>query len=127
MDTHLNEGNQLADDQPDVKHLEVGGVGEDLPHVDDDRRQHQHRRQVHPQGRFKERRFEEHGNISWKKLLLRELQKQKSFLQNSANIYNLNIYKYICLDFKLFCILQPKFPLYDFLAQTFSNYAWWRK
>ena len=70
MDTHLNEGNQLADDQPDVKHLEVGGVGEDLPHVDDDRCQHQHRRQVHPQGRFKERRFEEHGKISWKKLLL---------------------------------------------------------
>ena len=65
--TNLNERNQLTDDQPYVKHLEVGGGGQDLPHVDDDRRHHQHRRQVHPQSSLKEARFEEHGSISWKK------------------------------------------------------------
>ena len=58
----------MTDDQPYVKHLEVGGGGQDLPHVDDDRRHHQHRRQVHPQSSLKEGRFEEHGSISWKKL-----------------------------------------------------------
>ena len=65
--TNLNERNQLTDDQPYVEHLEVGGGGQDLPHVDDDRRHHQHRRQVHPQSSLKEARFEEHGSISWKK------------------------------------------------------------
>ena len=67
INTNLDERNQLTDDQPNVKHLEVGGGGQDLPHVDDDRRHHQHRRQVHPQSSLKEGRFEEHGSISWKK------------------------------------------------------------
>ena len=34
---NLNKRNQLTDDQPNVKHLEVGGGWEDLPHLDDDR------------------------------------------------------------------------------------------
>ena len=39
---NLNEGHKLADQEPDVEQLEVGGGWEDLPHVDDDRGQHQH-------------------------------------------------------------------------------------
>ena len=37
INTNLNKRNQLTDDQPNVKHLEVGGGWEDLPHLDDDR------------------------------------------------------------------------------------------
>ena len=65
--THLNEGHKLADQEPDVEQLEVGGVWEDLPHVDDDGGQHQHGGQVHTQGSFKEGRFEEHEGIVGKK------------------------------------------------------------
>ena len=57
---NLNEGHKLADQEPDVEQLEVGGGWEDLPHVDDDSGQHQHSGQVHTQGSFKEGWFEEH-------------------------------------------------------------------
>ena len=60
---HLNEGNKLTDQEPDVEQLEVGGGWQDLPHVDDDRGQHQHGGQVHTQGSFKEGWFEEHEGI----------------------------------------------------------------
>ena len=49
----------MADQEPDVEQLEVGGGGEDLPHVDDDSGQNQHGGQVHTQGSFKEGWFEE--------------------------------------------------------------------
>ena len=64
---HLNERNKLTDQEPDVEQLEVGGVWEDLPHVDDDGGQHQHGGQVHTQGSFKEGRLEEHEGIVGKK------------------------------------------------------------
>ena len=67
---HLNEGHKLADQEPDVEQLEVGGGGEDLPHVDDDGGQHQHCGQVHTQGSFKEGRFEEHEGIVGKKAII---------------------------------------------------------
>ena len=66
--TNLNEGHKLADQEPDVEQLEVGGGWEDLPHVDDDCGQHQHGGQVHTQGSFKEGWFEEHKSSIGKKL-----------------------------------------------------------
>ena len=71
---HLNEGHELADQEPDVEQLEVGGGGQDLPHVDDDRGQHQHGGQVHTQGSFKEGWFEEHKSSIGKKLFLKQSQ-----------------------------------------------------
>ena len=60
---HLNERNKLAYQEPDVEQLKIGGGWEDLPHIDDDRGQHQHGGQVHTQGSFKEGWFEEHEGI----------------------------------------------------------------
>ena len=68
---HLNKWHELTDQEPDVEQLEVGGGGEDLPHVDDDRGQHQHGGQVHTQGSFKEGWFEEQKSIVRKKLFLK--------------------------------------------------------
>ena len=68
---HLNKWHELADQEPDVEQLEVGGGGEDLPHVDDDGGQHQHGGQVHTQGSFKEGWFEEPKSIVRKKLFLK--------------------------------------------------------
>ena len=67
---HLNEGNKLTDQEPDVEQLEVGGGWEDLPHVDDDCGQHQHGGQVHTQGSFKEGWFEEHEGIVGKSAIV---------------------------------------------------------
>ena len=70
---HLNEGHKLADQEPDVEQLEVGGGWEDLPHVDDDGGQHQHGGQVHTQGSFKEGWFEElEGIVGKNQSLLRK-------------------------------------------------------
>ena len=71
---HLNEGHKLADQEPDVEQLEVGGGWQDLPHVDDDCGQHQHGGQVHTQGSFKEGWFEEHKSSIGKKLFLKQSQ-----------------------------------------------------
>ena len=68
---NLNEGHKLADQEPDVEQLEVGGGWQDLPHVDDDSGQHQHGGQVHTQGSFKEGWFEEQKSIVRKKLFLK--------------------------------------------------------
>ena len=70
---HLNKWHELTDQEPDVEQLEVGGGWEDLPHVDDDRGQHQHGGQVHTQGSFKEGWFEElEGIVGKKQSLLRK-------------------------------------------------------
>ena len=68
---HLNEWHELADQEPDVEQLEVGCGWQDLPHVDDERGQHQHGGQVHTQGSFKEGWFEEQKSIVRKKLFLK--------------------------------------------------------
>ena len=46
-DTNLKEGNKEDKDEPDVDHLDVGGLGEVLGHRDEHRDQHQHHCQVH--------------------------------------------------------------------------------
>ena len=61
MMNHLGEGNQLAENKPDVNHFEVGGEGQLLHHAREDRRHHQHVRQVHRQGSLKEEGLEEGG------------------------------------------------------------------
>ena len=58
---HLSEGNKLAEYQPDVDHLGVGGEGQLLHHTDEDGRHHQHVGQVHCEGSLKEERLEEGG------------------------------------------------------------------
>mgnify|MGYP001256469091 CR=1 FL=1 len=58
---HLGEGNQLAEYQPEVDHLWIGGEGQLLHHADEDGRHHQHRCQVHTQGGLKEDGLEEGG------------------------------------------------------------------
>ena len=58
---HLGEGNQLAEYQPEVDHLWIGGEGQLLHHADEDGRHHQHCCQVHTQGRLEEERLEEGG------------------------------------------------------------------
>ena len=68
---NLNEGHKVAGQEPDVEQLEVGGGGQDLPHVDDDSGQNQHGGQVHTQGSFKEGWFVEQKSIVRKKLFLK--------------------------------------------------------
>ena len=57
----LSKGNHLAENEPDVDHLDVGGGGQALHLADEDRRHHQHGRQVHAQGGLKEEGLEEGG------------------------------------------------------------------
>ena len=61
MRDHLSEGNQLAEDQPEVNHLQVGGGGQPLHHTDEDGRHDQHVGQVHRQSGFEVDRLEEGG------------------------------------------------------------------
>ena len=58
---HLGEGNQLAEDQPDVDHLDVGCGWQALHLAEKDGGHHQHGGQVHAQCCLKEERFEERG------------------------------------------------------------------
>ena len=51
----------LAEDQPEVDHLGVGGEGQLLHDADEDGRHDQHRRQVHAQAGLKEEGLEEGG------------------------------------------------------------------
>ena len=57
----LGEGNHLAEDEPTVNHLDVGGGGQALHLADEDRGHHQHRCQVHTQGGLEEEGLEEGG------------------------------------------------------------------
>ena len=61
QENDLSEGNHLAEDKPQVDHLDVGGGGQALHLADEDRRHHQHGRQVHTQGGLKEEGLEEGG------------------------------------------------------------------
>ena len=47
LEDDLRQGNQLAEDEPVVDHLGVGGGGQALHLADEDCGYHQHRRQVH--------------------------------------------------------------------------------
>ena len=57
----LSKGNHLAENEPDVDHLNVGGGGQALHLADEDGRHHQHGRQVHAQGCLEEEGLEEGG------------------------------------------------------------------
>ena len=57
----LREGNQLAEDEPAVDHLDIGGGGQALHLADEDGGHHQHGGQVHAQGCLKEEGLEEGG------------------------------------------------------------------
>ena len=61
---NLSKGNHLADDKPDVDHLDVRGGRQALHLADEDGGHHQHSGQVHTQGRLKEERLEEGGGKS---------------------------------------------------------------
>ena len=61
---HLSEGNQLAEDQPKIYHLQVGGGGQPLHHTHEDGRHDQHVGQVHRQSSLKVDRLEEGGGES---------------------------------------------------------------
>ena len=106
---NLNKRNQLTDDQPHIKHLQVGGGGEDLPHVDDDCRHHKHRCQVHTQGCFEEGRFEEHGKEglekvrakSTKRMFLTSLTKTVMFSITPMFLSELQIYNALQLEMDL--------------------------
>ena len=58
---HLYKGHQLAEDEPVVDHLWVGGERELLHDADEDGRHDQHVGQVHREGGLKEERLEEGG------------------------------------------------------------------
>ena len=58
---NLCKGDHLAEDEPDVDHLDVRGGGQDLHLADEDGRHHQHGGEVHTQGSLEEERFEECG------------------------------------------------------------------
>ena len=58
---NFGKGNHLAEDEPDVNHLDVRGGGQALHLADKDGGQHQHGGQVHTQSRLKEKGLEEGG------------------------------------------------------------------
>ena len=60
-ENNLSKGNHLAEDKPDVNHLDVRGGGQALHLADEDGGHHQHGGQVHAQGRLKEEGLEEGG------------------------------------------------------------------
>ena len=43
---HHNEGVEQVKQEPHIHHLHVGGLGQVVAHVDEHRRQHQHRGQI---------------------------------------------------------------------------------
>ena len=57
----LSKGNHLAENEPDVDHLDVGGGGQALHLADEDGGHHQHRGQVHTQSCLKEEGLEKSG------------------------------------------------------------------
>ena len=61
VEAHLYKRYQLAEDEPVVDHLGVGGERELLHDADEDGRHHQHVGQVHREGGLKEERLEEGG------------------------------------------------------------------
>ena len=58
---HLSERHHLAEDEPDVDHLDVRGGGQALHLADEDGGHHQHGGQIHAQGCLKEEGLEEGG------------------------------------------------------------------
>ena len=58
---NFSKGNHLAEDEPDVNHLDVRGGGQALHLADEDGRQDEHCGQVHTQCGFEEDRFEGGG------------------------------------------------------------------
>ena len=58
---NLCKGDHLAEDEPDVDHLDVRGGGQTLHLADEDGGHHQHSGQVHAQGCLKEEWLEEGG------------------------------------------------------------------
>ena len=59
----LSKGNHLAEDEPDVNHLDVGGGGQALHLADEYGGHHEHRGQVNTQGCLKEERLKEGGGV----------------------------------------------------------------
>ena len=59
----FDEGHQLAEDQPDVDHLDVRGGGQALHLADEDGGHHQHGGQVHGERGLEEDRLEEGGGV----------------------------------------------------------------
>ena len=57
-ENNLSKGNHLAEDEPDVNHLDVRGWGQALHLADEDGGHHQHGGQVHTQGCIKEERLD---------------------------------------------------------------------
>ena len=58
---NCHKGHQLAEDEPVVNHLGVGGGGQSLHLADEDGGHHQHGGQVHTEGSLKEEGLEEGG------------------------------------------------------------------
>ena len=58
---YLYKGHQLAEDEPVVDHLRVGGERQPFHEADEDGRHDQHVGQVHREGSLKEERLEEGG------------------------------------------------------------------
>ena len=62
-ENNLSKGNHLAEDKPDVNHLDVRGGGQALHLADEDGGHHKHGGQVHAQGRLEEEGLEEGGGF----------------------------------------------------------------
>ena len=60
-ENNLNERNHLAEDEPDVNHLDVRSGGQALHLADEDGGHQQHSSQIDTQSRLKEERLEEGG------------------------------------------------------------------
>ena len=58
---YLREGDQLAEDEPDIDHLQVGCSGQPAHHAGEDSGHDQHVGQVHSQGSLEVDRLEEGG------------------------------------------------------------------
>lgn len=57
----LHEGDAEHEDEPHVDHLDVGRVGQVVGHGDEERGEHEQRRQVHRHDGLEEERLEEVG------------------------------------------------------------------
>ena len=60
----FNKGNQLASDQPDINHADIGGGGELLHHTDEESRGHQHHGEVHSNHGLEIDRPKEGGGVA---------------------------------------------------------------
>ena len=93
----LDEWDQLAANEPDIDHLDVGSGGKSLHHSDEDGGEYQHCGQVDTKGRLKEVWFEEGGCPGDQNKKNRWQVSRHQLIQNFSFEHNFHLYSLLWL------------------------------